>query len=246
MACFRGKHERRHAERDRSTLPLHCWFRATGGSALRGPVNRASAVTPAFLGREYDGDLDNSTAFRSRLTAYCWDRTTHLRCGSQWLRQISVAATLGCIQLRSPRHAYRGASQSVVRIWKCNLTPETRRQLDENTAGYDARYEARWRDDYESQRQSAILFDLISKENSRDREIAGCVDRKDVGAATRIASATKPPFAQLNELFGHATLFCWNIRLARRFSLGNEAVRRCTAWRRCPTVSAAQPWSRQV
>ena len=86
------------------------------------------------------------------------------------------------------------------------LTPQSRRQFDANNAGYETQYESRWRDYQENERQSAVLFDLVAKENSRARRIARCVDGRDTNEAKRVSSENISPFVQINELLALGTL----------------------------------------
>lgn len=87
-----------------------------------------------------------------------------------------------------------------------DMTPQSRRQFDRNRMRYETTQEARWSDGYEDQRQSAVLFDLVAKENTRAREIARCVDGQDTGQAEKISAEIRSPFSQINELLELGTL----------------------------------------
>lgn len=86
-----------------------------------------------------------------------------------------------------------------------DLTPHHRRELDQQFAHHEAQDESRWRDHYENQRQSAVLFDLVAKENALARNIAGCVRRHNMEQATELASSAASPFEQINELLALGT-----------------------------------------
>ena len=81
-----------------------------------------------------------------------------------------------------------------------DLTPQSRKQFDQDDPNLEAQDQARWRDDYAQRRQSAVLFDLIAKENARARLIAGHVDSGNVGEAEETSAKSRSPFDQLNEL----------------------------------------------
>ena len=60
-----------------------------------------------------------------------------------------------------------------------NFTPANRQEYERNTLDYNTRDAARWRDLRARQDLSAILFDLIAKENSRARAITQYVDNDE-------------------------------------------------------------------
>ena len=64
----------------------------------------------------------------------------------------------------------------------------------------------RWRDDYAGQRESAVLFDLVAKENARARSITQHVDNRSMEEAAQVAAESKSPFDQLNEVLRLGTL----------------------------------------
>ena len=61
-----------------------------------------------------------------------------------------------------------------------NLTPLGRRQFEEHSTDRERNHEARWKDYDSQQKQSAVLFDLVAKENTRARGITNLVDAKDL------------------------------------------------------------------
>ena len=87
-----------------------------------------------------------------------------------------------------------------------SMTPKSRRDFDINNKGWEMQYNARWLDYDAEGRLSAILFDLVSKDNARSRSIARLVDNKNVNQASIIASNSASPFDQLNELLALGTL----------------------------------------
>ena len=68
--------------------------------------------------------------------------------------------------------------------------------------------EARWKENTRlaQMKQSALLFDLIAKENSQARSIAQHVREKDLQGAEETASRSDSPFKQINKLFQTANL----------------------------------------
>ena len=87
-----------------------------------------------------------------------------------------------------------------------NLTPLGRRQFEEQSTNREKNYEARWRDYDSQQKQSAVLFDLVAKENTRARSITSFVDSKNLEEAYRLASESVSAFTQLNDLLSLGTL----------------------------------------
>ena len=87
-----------------------------------------------------------------------------------------------------------------------DLTPQRRKQFDQNSTHQEVQYQSRWRDDYAQQRQSAVLFDLVAKENTRARLITRHVDSGHTEEAKRISDGSPTPFDELNELLGIGTL----------------------------------------
>ena len=81
-----------------------------------------------------------------------------------------------------------------------DITPQNRRQFDQQSTRQEAQNQSRWRDDYAQQRQSAVLFDLVAKENTRARLIARHVDSGNTKEAEETSAESPSPFDQLNEL----------------------------------------------
>ena len=87
-----------------------------------------------------------------------------------------------------------------------NLTPLGRRQFEEQSTDRERNYEARWKDYNSQQKQSAVLFDLVAKENTRARSIANLVDAKQPDEATKLAAKSTSAFVQINDLLALGTL----------------------------------------
>ena len=87
-----------------------------------------------------------------------------------------------------------------------DFTPQARRQFDLEITRLEVQDEARWRDQYAQQRQSAVLFDLVAKENERARLITRHIDDQDVEEANRISRRETSPFDQINKLLVLGTL----------------------------------------
>ena len=69
-----------------------------------------------------------------------------------------------------------------------DFTPRSRRKTGINLQNADVQEDARWKDNYASQRLSAAIFDLINADNVRSRKIA---DRIDMGALEAALSANE-------------------------------------------------------
>ena len=87
-----------------------------------------------------------------------------------------------------------------------DITPQRRKQYDQEEPRQEVQDESRWRDDYAQRKQSAVLFDLVAKENERARLVTGHVDRGNLKEARKTSFKSSSPFAQLNELLKMGTL----------------------------------------
>ena len=87
-----------------------------------------------------------------------------------------------------------------------NLTPLSRKQFEQQNTNLEKQYESLWQDYNAEQKQSAVLFDLVAKENTRARSITRFVDRKDLDEASKLAAKSVSAFAQLNDLLALGTL----------------------------------------
>ncbi len=70
----------------------------------------------------------------------------------------------------------------------------------------DSQEDARWKEQSPAERQSAILFDLVAKDNTRYRTIGQYIDDKNPKKATAFAAKSKSLFQQLNELLNLGTI----------------------------------------
>ena len=87
-----------------------------------------------------------------------------------------------------------------------NFTPERRHQHEEQTLGYYLTNAARWKDLRSQEDLSAILFDLVAKENSRARATTRFVDNDKCAEARKISVESSSPFDQINELLDYGKL----------------------------------------
>lgn len=79
------------------------------------------------------------------------------------------------------------------------LSPEQKRQTENNIKSRDVNVESRWKDDFSQQRASIAIFDLIDAENVRARKIAGAVDTSNIELAQTL-SKEDAPIKVINEL----------------------------------------------
>jgi len=101
------------------------------------------------------------------------------------------------------------------------LSRETKNQIEIHSQTSDLQPQARWRDDYSSQRPSIAMYDLIDAENQRSREISAAFEKGDIAAAQSI-SRELSPIAQINLLLRIAA---FPIRLELRTGDDVRAVR---------------------
>ena len=87
-----------------------------------------------------------------------------------------------------------------------DLTPLGRKQFGEYDKDVERNYEALWQEYNADQKQSAVLFDLVARENTRARSITSYVDGKNLEEASRVSSESVSVFAQLNDLLSVGTL----------------------------------------
>ena len=87
-----------------------------------------------------------------------------------------------------------------------DFTPAARQEYDRETPRYNTLSEALWRDLRPQEDLSAILFDLVAKENSRARAIARHVDNQDLTKAQDLSAELSSPFDQINELLDYGKL----------------------------------------
>ena len=86
------------------------------------------------------------------------------------------------------------------------FTARSRKQFEQNNRHWDSQANARWMEQSPEQRQSAVLFDIVAKDNARYRTIGRHIDDKNPSQAIEVASRSASPFGQLNELLDLGTL----------------------------------------
>ena len=87
-----------------------------------------------------------------------------------------------------------------------DITPQRRKQFDVNSTHEEMQDRSRWRDADPHGRLSAVLFDLVAKENARARRIARHVDSGNTEEAINTSVESTSPFDQLNGLLGVGTM----------------------------------------
>jgi len=87
-----------------------------------------------------------------------------------------------------------------------DFTARARREFEQNSMNWDRQIDARWRDHSPAEKQAAVLFDLVAKDNTRYRTIGQHVDNKNLEGATAFASKSASLFKQLNDLLDLGTL----------------------------------------
>ena len=87
-----------------------------------------------------------------------------------------------------------------------DFTARSRRQFESNVMSWDKNVNARWMEHSPAERQSAVLFDLVAKDNTRYRTIGQHIDNSDIDEAAGFASKSESLFKQLNNLLRLGTL----------------------------------------
>jgi ABC-type cobalamin/Fe3+-siderophores transport system ATPase subunit len=73
-----------------------------------------------------------------------------------------------------------------------NLTPQGKKQTEQQIIHADLQPESRWRDHHSAARASIAIYDLIDAENMRARAIAGAVDEDNISLAKALAKEDAP------------------------------------------------------
>lgn len=89
------------------------------------------------------------------------------------------------------------------------LTAQDRKSFEENKNHWDRHSNARWKEDDGQNRQSAILFDLVARDNSIARSITQSVRDGKTKKAKKMASDSPSPFDELNRLLELGLLPVW-------------------------------------
>ena len=97
--------------------------------------------------------------------------------------------------------------QTSIESGRNSFTDKSRKDFEQNRAGYDRDGTARYQDHWLSNdRQKAILFDLIAKENEQSRHIRKLHKDGKHDEAKKASSDLKSPFDQINRLLKLGTL----------------------------------------
>ena len=81
-----------------------------------------------------------------------------------------------------------------------NITPQSRRQFDQNLKSQESNPEYRWREWSSEQQVTSVLFDLTAKENDLARRIMEKSYAKEQTAVEEIIATERPVFEQINDL----------------------------------------------
>lgn len=87
-----------------------------------------------------------------------------------------------------------------------DYTARRRKEFETNSRSWDSQIDARWIDHGPEEKQSAVLYDLVSKDNTRYRIIGQHIDEKNLDEAVEFATMSAPLFKQLNDLLELGTL----------------------------------------
>jgi ABC-type ATPase involved in cell division len=87
-----------------------------------------------------------------------------------------------------------------------NFTPERRERHESDSRNFNSSYEARWKDSNPSNSLSAILFDLVARENTINKTIAHYVRNQNIPKAQSTSAESPSVFDQINELLNLGTL----------------------------------------
>ena len=87
-----------------------------------------------------------------------------------------------------------------------NFTPERRERYESDSRNFNSSYEARWKDSNPSNSLSAILFDLVARENTINKSIAHYVRNQNIPKAQSTSAESPSVFDQINELLNLGTL----------------------------------------
>ena len=87
-----------------------------------------------------------------------------------------------------------------------NFTPANRQEYNRNTLGYNTHKDARWKDLRPGDDLSALLFDLVAKDNAINESIAQHIRNKDADQAFEESDKSPSPFNQINEMLARGKL----------------------------------------
>ena len=80
-----------------------------------------------------------------------------------------------------------------------DITPQGRRQTEQQISNSDRNLQSRWKDDYAAQRSQATIFDLIDSENIDARKISDALRSGDLAEAQNLANL-QAPVAKMNDI----------------------------------------------
>ena len=87
-----------------------------------------------------------------------------------------------------------------------NFTPANRQEYNRNALSYNTHKEARWKDLRPGDDLSALLFDLVAKDNAINESIAQHIRNKDADQAFEESDKSPSPFNQINEMLARGKL----------------------------------------
>ena len=96
--------------------------------------------------------------------------------------------------------------QTWLRSGNLDFTAQSRKQFEQDRMHWDSQEDARWKEESPAERQSAVLFDLVAKDNTRYRTIGQYIYDMNPNEATAFAAKSMSLFRQLNDLLGLGTL----------------------------------------
>ena len=102
--------------------------------------------------------------------------------------------------------------QTSLRSGDINYAPAQRKRYDEIYLDYNRNNKSRYLDEYSSDEQSAILYDLDNKYNAINESIANHHDKQVIAKEAATALKLRSPFDQINELLDQGRL---NVNLKR-------------------------------
>ena len=87
-----------------------------------------------------------------------------------------------------------------------NFTPANRQEYDRETPRYNTHKDARWKDRRPGDDLSALLFDLVAKDNAINESIAQHIRNKNADQAFEESDKSPSPFNQINEMLARGKL----------------------------------------
>ena len=81
-----------------------------------------------------------------------------------------------------------------------NYTSRNRQEHEDKWNSYLSREDSRWRDNLAARHLSAVLYDLVAKENARARSIVRHMEKESIADAQKILGETPSPFDLMNQL----------------------------------------------